>query len=400
MPIRQTDIVGNYARGAQTANALTQMGQAQQDRARASRGRNALADLITGGQNPQAMNTLAQADPGTAMKYQQFQASQQQAQSERQARETALGAVRIQSLLQQGNIQGAAQEIQAMPDSPQKQQALQLLASGQVEPVAQMAGTIVEAATRGGILEAQPSKVREYQFSRQQGYQGSYQDWLAEQDGGMALNIGPEGSVSFTTGRGSGLKPVGSTESRSLRDAEVATRNFVGTAGDALKLLQENPDINTFMGRAAGIVNDLQQEAGAFARGMGLEFDVSTLDPSKHKDTFDDLGIDNARMKSLITSLAFQAAAASGQTGRSVSDRDVQRFIREIGASSADPRAFSQVLNDLAGRTVRNFQTNLAVRTGREIQDDLGVSDLPQIGGELSDQEAQELQQLREQQGG
>lgn len=383
MPIQQPNIVARFAQGVQTGNALQQIRDQRADRQRASQGRNALSDLLTGGQTPNAMSQLAQADPATAMEFQKFQTDQQQAQREAQARQAAENALTVRQALQTGNVPLAAQTIQQMPDSPQKQQALQLLAQGDTGTVAQMADGIIDTATRMGVLEAgpsQPAKVKEYLFARGQGYTGSIQDWLAEQDSGMSLSVDPEGGVSFTTGRGSGLKPVGGTESRNLRDAEVATRNFVNTAGDALQLLQENPDINTAMGKAAGIVNNLQQEAGAFARGIGLEFDTSTLDPSKHKETFDRLGIDNARMQSLITSMAFQAAAASGQTGRSVSDRDVRRFIEEIGASSADPRAFSQVLNDLAGRTVRNFKTNLAVRTGREIEDDLGVSQLPQIG--------------------
>lgn len=212
---------------------------------------------------------------------------------------------------------------------------------------------------------------------------------------GNKVNVSPDDRIvegSSLTGSSEDLG-LPSSEASGLRDAEVAARNMINTTGDALKMLQETPDINTFAGRAASVVNNLQQEGKAVARSLGVEFDEDMLDPSKHKSTFDDLGIQNQRMRSMITSLAFQSAAASGQSGRSVSDRDVRRFIEEIGASAADPRAFAQTLNDVASRTARNFKTNYEVRTNEAFEDDLGLSNLPtyQEEGEDQDPEIQSL---------
>lgn len=160
-----------------------------------------------------------------------------------------------------------------------------------------------------------------------------------------------------------------------LRGMEASTRSFIHTANDAIELIQNTPDVNTFTGRAAGLVNDLQAEANALGRSMGLDFNAETLDPSAHSETFDNLGIQSQRMRSMITSLAFQAAAASGQTGRSVSDRDVQRFIREVGAQASDPRAFEQVLKDVSNRVSRRFRITHEVMNREPFQ-----GDLPQAG--------------------
>ncbi len=157
-----------------------------------------------------------------------------------------------------------------------------------------------------------------------------------------------------------GLKP------KDLAEAEINVRSFVSTTDDALKMLQDNPDINTFVAKSAGIVNDLKQEAKSLGRNLGMKFDPGHLEPEAHKGQFDALGIKNRQMQSLITSLAFQAAAASGQSGRSISNKDIERFIAEIGATSSDPRAFEAVLKDVRERTLRKHQFMLE-RAGQTV---------------------------------
>lgn len=179
-------------------------------------------------------------------------------------------------------------------------------------------------------------------------------------------------SISDTT-----ADVLGETEARKLNDAQVNATNFLGTVDETLQLLQETPDLNTFVAGASAAINDLQTEARAFAENLGLEFDTSLLEPSRLDEAkFDKLGIQNRRVKSLITSLAFQAAAAASPGDR-VSEKDVDRFINEIGGSAADPRAFAAVLNDIARRSVRNFKNNYKVRTKQEFPGDLGLSQLP-----------------------
>lgn len=147
-----------------------------------------------------------------------------------------------------------------------------------------------------------------------------------------------------------------------MRDAEVATRAFVETANDAMNLLIEQPDINTFVGSSAALVNNLETEAKAIANSLGVSFDNNLINPSSYSSQFDRLGIQQPRMRSMITSLAFQAAAAQGQSGRDISNADIARFINEIGANSSDPRAFAQTLNDVTNRTTRRFKIEYETR--------------------------------------
>lgn len=173
---------------------------------------------------------------------------------------------------------------------------------------------------------------------------------------------------------------LGQTERRNLNDAQVATQNFIATAGDALNLIDEEPGANTLTGRAAALFGDLKAEAVTFGNALGLDFEPSQLDPATYTEQFKSLGVTNPRMQSLITSLAFQAAAAAGSRGQSVSNRDIERFINQVGGNAANPEAFKAVLRDEAARTARNFRNNFSVRLGKEFEGDLGMGALDGSG--------------------
>jgi hypothetical protein len=92
------------------------------------------------------------------------------------------------------------------------------------------------------------------------------------------------------------------------------------------------------------------------------------------------LGINNARTKGLITSLAFQAALSSKSSGRDVSDADVKRFVEEIGGKSRDPETFATVLLDVSRRIDSQYRINHKVRMkGAEFTDDMGLTELEDL---------------------
>ncbi len=189
----------------------------------------------------------------------------------------------------------------------------------------------------------------------------------------------PPGSQIVESASFSGARQdvIGQNEARALRDRQVAATNFISTVGNTIELLKEQPNLNTFVARAAAVVKDLKQEGIALANELGMDFDTSVLDPASHAEQFDDLGITNRRIQSLITSLAFQAAAANNQTGRDISNQDVQRFIGEVGANAAAPDAFAAVLQDVATRTVDNFRNDFEIRNdGQEFEGDFGLSEI------------------------
>ena len=193
------------------------------------------------------------------------------------------------------------------------------------------------------------------------------------------ITIGPSERLvegSSLTGSGADIG-ITNAEAERMRDAEVGTKTFIATTGDAIRMLNEQPDINTFVASAASLVNTVQQEGKAIARAIGANFDDSVLDPASYSSEFDSLGIQNERMRGLITSLAFQAAAASGQSGRDISNADVLRFVKEVGANSSDPRAFAATLRDVAQRTDRGFRINYETRLGSQYEGDTGLSSIP-----------------------
>lgn len=214
---------------------------------------------------------------------------------------------------------------------------------------------------------------------------GTMQSLMADRYGnffdlqGRPVQVSPSDRIIEGTSLTGSQADVGLTnaEAEKMRDAEVGTKTFIATTGDAIRMLNEQPDINTFVAGAASLVNTVQQEGKAIARAIGANFDDSVLDPASYSSEFDSLGIQNERMRGLITSLAFQAAAASGQSGRDISNADVLRFVKEVGANSSDPRAFAATLRDVAQRTDRGFRINYETRLGSQYEGDTGLSSIP-----------------------
>lgn len=164
---------------------------------------------------------------------------------------------------------------------------------------------------------------------------------------------------------------IPAAEKSELTNREVATRSLTATVGDMLQMLQENPDINTFVSSAAGFANNVAAEAMALGRALGMEDEVSRLtNPETFSSTFNELGIRNRQMQSLVQNLAYTVARSNDPGGR-LSDTDVQRAVREIGASASDPAAFSRVLMDVARRANRNFEIEYKTRTGADFRENL-----------------------------
>lgn len=147
-----------------------------------------------------------------------------------------------------------------------------------------------------------------------------------------------------------------------------------------LQILEENPDINTVVSSAAAFANNLRAEARALGNFTGTRAEVeSFINPDRYTTEFEELGIRNVEMQSLINSLAYTVAKANDPSGR-LSDVDVKNAIREIGAASRDAGTFSRVLRNVAARSARNFQIDYRTRTGQDFTGDLGLGNLPTGG--------------------
>jgi len=380
-------------------------------------------------QLPQGGNNIAQLYlKGLALQQQQqqFEANQQQ-----QQQTNALNERRTSVLEQQeGRLQGAQDIKQEQAKVQQQFMQKFLTESGKFANNPDMQGAIIGAfgvskEFGSSILQlasgldqmktrGQDREVKAFQQSMQkviaqlrsgtlklsgiknQAVRSFIQDNMnAEIDeNGIVQPFPPEGMLAldqiagFKTGTtesdiAAGTLQLGKGEETALRTAEVTATNFIGTVGEALTLLEKNPNINTFLAGAASLTNTLQQEVKASAKQFGIKLDV--VNPTTYAKDFDSLGIQNVRMKAIVTSLAYQRAKAADPGGK-ITEADVRAGVRELGGSSSDPRAFETTLRDIANRTARGFITDFNVRNkGKvEFQGDLGISQLP--GSSISPQ--------------
>jgi hypothetical protein len=112
-----------------------------------------------------------------------------------------------------------------------------------------------------------PAGIQEYEYAKQQGFAGTFQDWEASKRGGMAFQTNPDGTVSFQ--QGANIKPL--TEGQS-KDTVFATR-----AAGALPLIDQFGDALTSLGESVGgqapiVGNYLKSEQYQQAENAGLEF--------------------------------------------------------------------------------------------------------------------------------
>jgi hypothetical protein len=170
---------------------------------------------------------------------------------------------------------------------------------------------------------------------------------------------------------------VSGAEFTRLRDSQVATTAVISSVNDMLQILDANPNINTIVSSAAAFANNIRAEARALGNATGTRAEVESLiNPDRFTSEFQELGIRNREMQSLVNSLAYTVARANDPGGR-LSDLDIKNAIKEIGAASADPVAFSRVLRNVAARTARNFEIDYKTRTGQDFTGDLGLGNLP-----------------------
>jgi len=305
---------------------------------------------------------------------------------------------RLKSLLSGADTstpQGRAATIKALQDQGFGTQALQLRAAFQEQDRQQqetdartMTGqaSLANAALRGTELGAEGAERDIVQAVTPEGNietiftdkQGNFYDL---QNNPMEIPEGYKVLESATLSGARGDLGLTDTAKENLTQTEVSTKQFIATANDAMDMLDASPDVNTFVGKASNIVNGLKQEAAAIGRSLGMENETleKLTDESRYDSQFAELGIESQRLRGMVTALAFQAAAASGQSGRDVSNRDIERFIQEIGANASDPDSFKASLRDVMSRTARNFKINYATRLGEEFKGDLGLREGPVI---------------------
>lgn len=231
------------------------------------------------GGSPASPEQIAQA---RALGAQQPQ-PQPQGQDNRALIATLLGnpytAEAGQQLLMQ-EMQRRQEASDPMRQMEMEKQRLELdaLRNPQVDPLKVGEGeTVIDPRTGQVVYQGQPkeptkpSAVQEYEYAKEQGFPGTFQDWEASKKGGMSLQVDPAtGAVSFQ--QGGNIKPM--TEAQS-KDAVFSTR-----AAGALPLIDQFGDALTGMEGALGgtvgqlpvVGNFAKTEAFQQAEQAGKEF--------------------------------------------------------------------------------------------------------------------------------
>jgi hypothetical protein len=182
--------------------------------------------------------------------------------------------------------------------------------------------------------------------------------WTYEAADGKIKNMPMQGSIEIgVQGQFKDFESTVNTVKTDLLTRDVNTRKAISAIGNAINFVQENPAANTITAGVAAFTNEVKAEInGALSvLGKGKINDPSVLNLGTYDSTFEELGIKSNVLKSKFLDLAYVVAAARGQKGRALSDKDIDRFIRIIGSGSADYKSVVATLTDLQKRLADEY---------------------------------------------
>jgi hypothetical protein len=182
--------------------------------------------------------------------------------------------------------------------------------------------------------------------------------WTYEAPDGKIKNMPMQGSIEIgVQGQFKDFESTVNTVKTDLLTRDVNTRKAISAIGNAINFVQDNPAANTITAGVAVFTNEVKAEInGALSiLGKGKIDDPSVLNLGTYDSTFEELGIKSNVLKSKFLDLAYVVAAARGQKGRALSDKDIDRFIRIIGSGSADYKSVVATLTDLQKRLADEY---------------------------------------------
>ena len=195
----------------------------------------------------------------------------------------------------------------------------------------------------------------------------------------------PELLISASlTGRTLGDIGVPEDVQQELIQDQVDVQMLNRSIGQAIRLSEESPGgaALTWAGAASGVLNTLQAEVGALSGNVErwnpeLNYDEDQGIQEAVNRTFDidKLGVDYGQLKSMIISMAYLNSRAV-QAANSISDRDIIRFIDELGGNQSDPRVFVANLQRIGRNAVARFEASYLANFKTPFEGDLGQNDL------------------------
>ena len=190
--------------------------------------------------------------------------------------------------------------------------------------------------------------------------------WTYEAPDGTIKNMPLQGSmqINVSSETGSFESTINSVRSN-LLTTEIGTRQALASIDNAIDFVLKNPGANTFIGDVASFTNEVKAELNQVLRVIGkgkLEnTDVLNLNsyneaiPGTEFRGWESLGIRTNVMKSKLLDLSYVVAAARGQTGKALSDKDVARFIQILGTGKSDYKSVAATLQSLKGQLAEEY---------------------------------------------
>jgi len=235
--------------------------------------------------------------------------------------------------------------------------------------------------------ESNPSGVRPafFEFDETKGEDGQWV-WTYDDIDGNRKILPMEGSVQISvTGPMGDLKSAVVTVRNELATSEINTRVAINAINSSLQYFSENPDANSITADVAAFTNEVKAEFRAAFRalGKGTIEDQGVLDIATYDSDWERLGIDTKVLQSKFLDLAYVIAAARGQTGRALSDKDISRFLQIIGKDSVNYPTVAAVLTDVKKRLAEEYAIKHNVMAGiyegiNEVPDDFLLSPIGQ----------------------
>jgi hypothetical protein len=148
----------------------------------------------------------------------------------------------------------------------------------------------------------------------------------------------------------------------SVKSRFSAYSNFTNLANKLINEIAENPEGGLAVGSAAAFADRLTSEVQGAADIIARAKETGAYedDLAKYESKFTASGIATEKQKTIVLNLAYQFAAAKGQEGRGLSDKDFENALRVVG-SSGNPQVriavLQNIIDDLGGEVKTFFDT-------------------------------------------
>lgn len=218
------------------------------------------------------------------------------------------------------------------------------------------------------------------------------------------IEISKPGQTSTLSDVASFSQPI-EKDRTAIKEGGMKVENLLNTGNSIVQNLIDAPDANTAYAAIAQFTQGAKAEANAFARGISDAYKtLNERDPNQpdklvveddkgnestdygaawkraeaYADSLASLAGASAKNKSLVVSMAFQAAAAAEQGGR-FSDQDIRFQMERLGATYSNHISFATAVNEVQREAVEKFKTTVRWRGGVEYDDLVAQGQLPAL---------------------